>query len=103
MVIWSKPAALTDLANPKSVIFGEPGGTAEEQLAAYLQKHGTKKPITAFLAGRFVDELEGVRFGHAAVMVEHGIGSVRSKTESLRHANVFVAEAFDDILQKVSP
>ena len=97
------PMLENDPSTNAIVIFGEPGGTAEEQLAAYLQKHGTKKPITAFLAGRFVDELEGVRFGHAAVMVEHGIGSVRSKTESLRHANVFVAEAFDDILQKVSP
>lgn len=80
------------------VIYGEPGGTAEEQLAAHLQEHGTRLRINAFLSGRFVDDMEGVRFGHAAVMVEGGRGSVRGKTAALRRAGVFVAESFDDIL-----
>jgi succinyl-CoA synthetase alpha subunit len=80
------------------VIYGEPGGTAEERLAEKLRRKPSRLRINAFLSGRFVDDLEGVRFGHAAVIVEGGRGSVRGKAAALRQAGVFVAEAFDDIL-----
>ncbi|HVF09334.1 MAG TPA: hypothetical protein VNA16_00940, partial [Abditibacteriaceae bacterium] len=88
-----------DAATDAVVIYGEPGGTAEERLAARLQERPSRLRINAFLAGRFVDDLEGVRFGHAAVMVEGGRGSVRGKAAVLRAAGVFVADAFDDILE----
>ena len=87
-----------DLSTDAVVIYGEPGGTAEEQLAEHLLEHGTRLRINAFLAGQFVDDMEGVRFGHAAVIVEGGRGSVRSKAAALRKAGVFVAEKFDEIL-----
>jgi succinyl-CoA synthetase alpha subunit len=80
------------------VIYGEPGTVAEEQLAARLKMKPTRLRINAFLSGRFVDDMEGVRFGHAAVMVEGGRGSVRGKTAALRDAGVFVADAFEEIL-----
>jgi succinyl-CoA synthetase alpha subunit len=85
------------------IIYGEPGGTAEERLAAKLKKTPSRLRINAFLSGRFVDDLEGVRFGHAAVLVEGGRGSVRGKTAALRDAGVFVAEGFDDILTGLTP
>jgi len=88
-----------DAATDAVVIYGEPGGTAEERLAERLQEKPSRLRINAFLSGRFVDDLEGVRFGHAAVMVEGGRGSVRGKTAALREAGVFVADAFDDILE----
>jgi len=88
-----------DAATDAVVIYGEPGGTAEERLSERLQKKPSRLRINAFLSGRFVDDLEGVRFGHAAVMVEGGRGSVRGKTAALREAGVFVADAFDDILE----
>lgn len=84
------------------VIYGEPGGTAEEELADYLKSHPSRLRINAFLSGRFVDEMEGVRFGHAAVMVEGGRGSVKGKAEVLHSAGVHVAERFDDILEGLS-
>jgi len=87
-----------DPATEAAVIYGEPGGCAEERLAEHLTHHGTRLRINAFLAGRFVDELEGVRFGHAAVIVEGGRGSVRGKAEALRKAGVFVADSFSEIL-----
>ena len=80
------------------VIYGEPGGTAEEQLAERLLRRPSRLRINAFLSGRFVDDLEGVRFGHAAVIVEAGRGSVRGKAAALRGAGVFVADRFDDIV-----
>lgn len=81
------------------VIYGEPGGAAEEQLAERLKAKPSRLRINAFLSGRFVDDLEGVRFGHAAVIVEEGRGSVRGKTAALKDAGVHVAAAFDDILE----
>jgi succinyl-CoA synthetase alpha subunit len=85
------------------VIYGEPGGGAEEQLADRLARKPSRLRINAFLSGRFVDDLEGVRFGHAAVIVEGGRGSVRGKAEALRAAGVFVAESFDDIVNGLIP
>ena len=85
------------------VIYGEPGGTAEEELAQRLIERPSRLRVNAFLSGEFVDDLEGVRFGHAAVIVEAGRGSVSSKKKSLRYAGVFVAERFDDIVQGLMP
>ncbi len=79
------------------VIYGEPGGTAEEDLAARLIEKGSRLKVNAFLSGNFVDDLEGVRFGHAAVIVEGGRGSVAGKKAALREAGVFVADEFEDI------
>ena len=80
------------------VIYGEPGGIAEERLAERLVGKPSRLRINAFLSGRFVDELEGIRFGHAAVIVERGRGLVRGKMAALREAGVFVADTFDEIL-----
>lgn len=88
-----------DEATEAVVIYGEPGGTAEERLAEKLSQRKSRLRINAFLSGRFVDDLEGVRFGHAAVIVEGNRGSVRGKTAALREAGVFVADKFDDILE----
>lgn len=88
-----------DPATESVVMYGEPGGAAEEQLAARLKARPSRLRIVAFLSGRFVDELEGVRFGHAGVIVEAGRGSVRGKVEALREAGVFVAETFEAIVE----
>ncbi len=80
------------------VVYGEPGGAAEEQLAERLKRKPSRLRINAFLSGKFVDEMEGVRFGHAGVIVEGGRGSVRGKAAALRDAGVFVADEFDEIL-----
>ena len=92
-----------DPSTKAAVIYGEPGGSAEEELAARLKSKPSRLRINAFLSGRFVDDMEGVRFGHAAVIVEGGRGSVRGKTAALRAAGVFVAESFEEILTGLAP
>jgi succinyl-CoA synthetase alpha subunit len=80
------------------VLFCEPGGVIEENLADLV---GTKKisiPIVAFIAGRFVDSMPGVRFGHAATIVEGEKGSAKGKIESLEKAGIQVVESFSDIV-----
>ncbi len=81
------------------VLFGEPGGVAEERLAERLSRNPSRLRINAFLAGDFADEMKGVRFGHAAAIVEEGRGSVKGKREALRDAGVHVADGFDGILE----
>lgn len=79
------------------VIFGEPGSTMEEALAAHLAAHGSRLPIIAFIAGRFADRMPGVRFGHAAAIVEGGRGSPAAKIAALRQAGVRVADHLRDL------
>ena len=91
-----------DPATRSVIVYGEPGGTAEEQLADRLLEKPSRLRIAAYLSGRFVDELEGIRFGHAAVLVEGGRGSVRGKEEALRKAGVVVATSFEELCDVVS-
>lgn len=80
------------------VLFCEPGGTIEEKLAELVTAQGISLPIVAFIAGRFMDAMPGVRFGHSATIVEGERGSARGKIESFREAGIRVAESFSDIV-----
>lgn len=83
------------------VLFAEPGGAAEERLADYVEITQPSLPIVAFIAGRFADEMPGVRFGHAAVIVEGEAGSTKAKIERFRKAGLLVAEEFSEIASLV--
>jgi succinyl-CoA synthetase alpha subunit len=79
------------------VLFCEPGGDVEERLAAHIKKHGCRLPIVAFVAGRFADRMQGMRFGHAGAIVEGERGSPAGKVKALREAGVQVAEKLSEI------
>lgn len=83
------------------VLYCEPGGTGEERLAEYVLAHKCPLPIVAFVAGQFVDEMPGVRFGHAGAIVEGDRGSTRGKIEKFHQAGIQVADKFSDIVQLV--
>ncbi|OGL39551.1 MAG: hypothetical protein A3C43_10875 [Candidatus Schekmanbacteria bacterium RIFCSPHIGHO2_02_FULL_38_11] len=83
------------------VIFCEPGGTAEELLAEFVKENKIKLPIIAFVAGRFADEMPGIRFGHAAAIVEGNRGSTKGKIEKFRDAGILVAEKFSEIIELI--
>jgi succinyl-CoA synthetase alpha subunit len=91
------PAFAADPETKAVVLFCEPGGTAEEALAEDVKAGGPPLPLVAFVAGRFADEMPGVRFGHAAAIVEGERGSTRSKIAAFREAGIPVAEAFSEI------
>jgi succinyl-CoA synthetase alpha subunit len=80
------------------VLFCEPGGIIEEKLAELIERDNITLPMVAFIGGRFVDEMPGVRFGHAATIVEGTRGSAKSKAEMFRRAGIRVAERFSDIV-----
>ena len=81
------------------VLFCEPGGIIEEKLAEKVMAENIGLPIIAFIAGRFVDNMPGVRFGHAATIVEGDRGTTRGKIAMFRQAGIRVAESFSDIVK----
>ncbi len=81
------------------VLFCEPGGIIEEKLAERVMAENIALPIIAFIAGRFVDDMPGVRFGHAATIVEGERGTTRGKIAMFQKAGIRVAESFSDIVK----
>jgi succinyl-CoA synthetase alpha subunit len=83
------------------VLFCEPGGSMEEELSDYYRTTERRKPIIAFLAGRFVDEMPGTRFGHAGVIVDQSRGSTRGKIRSFEAGGILVAEQLGDLVPMI--
>ena len=101
-IIGSTYAELMPLfdADPETdgiAIYSEPGGRAEYELAEYMRRSGSTKPIVAFMAGRFMDEMPGMRFGHAGTIVEGKADTATEKVANLAAAGITVAEKIGDI------
>ncbi len=79
------------------VIYSEPGGTAEAELARWVQENKSRLPIVAFVAGRFMDEMPGMSFGHAGTVVEKTLDSPADKIRRMRAAGISVADEIGDI------
>lgn len=80
-------------------MFGELGGTTEEEVAEEMQKGHYTKPFVAYIAGAWAPE--GMRFSHASSIIEHGTGSAKSKIEALTNAGAYVVEKPFDIVTKI--
>jgi succinyl-CoA synthetase alpha subunit len=101
-IVGSTYAELMPLfeADPETkaiVIYSEPGGPMEAQLAKYVKDRGTRLPIVAFMAGRFMDEMPGMRFGHAGTIVEGKADTTAEKIARLVDAGISVAEEIAEI------
>jgi succinyl-CoA synthetase alpha subunit len=101
-VIGSTYAELMPLfeADPETaaiVIYSEPGGAAEAELARWATENKSRLPIVAFVAGRFMDEMPGMSFGHAGTVVEKKVDSPADKIRRMRAAGISVAEEIGDI------
>ncbi len=78
-------------------IYSEPGGRMEAELAEWVQAERSRLPIVAFMAGRFMDEMPGMRFGHAGTIVEGKADTTADKIARLQTAGISVAERIEDI------
>jgi succinyl-CoA synthetase alpha subunit len=78
-------------------IYSEPGGRAEYELADYMAESSSKLPVVAFMAGRFMDEMPGMRFGHAGTIVEGKADTTTEKIAKLEAIGISVAERIEDI------
>jgi succinyl-CoA synthetase alpha subunit len=74
------------------VIYTEPGGRMEADLARWVSEHDSRLPIVAFMAGRFMDEMPGMSFGHAGTIVEGKADTASEKIARLAEAGIAVAE-----------
>jgi len=79
------------------VIYTEPGGRMEAELARWVTDNGCTMPIVAFMAGRFMDEMPGMSFGHAGTIVEGIQDTASEKILRLAEAGITVAEEISEI------
>jgi succinyl-CoA synthetase alpha subunit len=81
------------------VIYTEPGGRMEAQLAEWVKDNNSRLPIVAFMAGKFMDddEMKGMSFGHAGTIVEGVEDTATEKISRLEAAGIRVVERIDEI------
>jgi succinyl-CoA synthetase alpha subunit len=79
------------------VVYSEPGGSAEAELARWSVENKSRLPIVAFVAGRFMDDMPGMSFGHAGTVVERKMDSPKDKIRRMREAGIAVADEIGDI------
>jgi len=79
------------------VIYTEPGGRMEAELSRWVTENNSRLPIVAFMAGRFMDEMPGMSFGHAGTIVEGKEDTATEKIARLASAGIVVAERIEDI------
>jgi len=96
------PLFEADEATKAIVIYSEPGGPMDAQLSEYVTKNNSKEgagrlPIVAFMAGRFMDKMPGMRFGHAGTIVEGKQDTAAEKLRRLEEAGIAVAEEIEQI------
>ena len=80
------------------VIFGEPGGTHEVEVAEALRAGRLRKPVVALIAGQFQESYPaGVSFGHFAAVIKGENDSASAKRRFLAEAGARVANSLEEI------
>jgi succinyl-CoA synthetase alpha subunit len=84
-----------DPATEAIVMFGEIGGSQEEQVADLVDAGEVTKPIIAFIGGKAAKS--GTRFSHAGAIIEGGRGTYEGKVDRLKEVGVTIVEAFGEL------
>jgi succinyl-CoA synthetase alpha subunit len=84
-----------DPATDAIVVFGEIGGTQEEELAELITSRQITKPVAAYIGGKAATA--GTRFSHAGAIIEGNTGTHAGKVAALRAAGAVVADAFGEL------
>jgi succinyl-CoA synthetase alpha subunit len=80
-------------------MFGEIGGTQEEEAADIVRAGKFTKPLVVYVAGAWAPP--GMRFSHASSIVERGKGSAKDKIHYLRAAGIHVVDRPDELATTV--
>jgi succinyl-CoA synthetase alpha subunit len=81
-----------DPATDAIVVFGEIGGSQEEDLAELIKSGRVTKPVIAYIGGKAAKA--GTRFSHAGAIIEGDKGTHAGKVAALRSAGASVVDAF---------
>ncbi|MBI4896384.1 MAG: succinate--CoA ligase subunit alpha [Candidatus Aenigmarchaeota archaeon] len=80
------------------VMFGELGGTYEDQVADMLTQKKFTKPLAVFIGGIFAEKMpQGMKFGHAGALIEGNRGLPKNKIAKLKAAGALIAERHDQL------
>lgn len=77
------------------VVFGEIGGSQEEDLARLIREGRVTKPVCAYIGGAAAKE--GTRFSHAGAIIEGNSGTHAGKVRALREAGATVVASFGEL------
>jgi len=77
------------------VIFGEIGGSQEEDLAELMRLGRVTKPVIAYIGGKAAKE--GTRFSHAGAIIEGNTGTHAGKVKALTEAGATVVDGFGEL------
>ena len=85
-----------------TVVFGEPSGQQENELARAIVEGTVRGPVIALVAGRAADMLpETLTFGHAPRAGTSGIASVSAKVAELRTAGCLTVDDTTGLLAEL--
>lgn len=77
------------------VVFGEIGGSQEEELADLVRSKKVTKPVVAYIGGKVAKE--GTRFSHAGAIIEGNRGTHAGKVSALQGVGATVVDSFGDL------
>jgi succinyl-CoA synthetase alpha subunit len=80
--------------------YGEIGSVNEEEAAELLREGGFRKPLVAYIGGRYARE--GMRFGHAGAVIAAGRGGAEDKRRALAEAGAVVIDHLGDVAEAVT-
>ncbi len=87
-----------DHATSGIIIFGEIGGSYENDFAKLIRDKNPAFPVAAFISGLFAQKLpEDLALGHAGAIIEKGNSSRAEKIRELRKAGVLIANTPDQL------
>ncbi|MGE3107409.1 MAG: citrate/2-methylcitrate synthase [Phycisphaerales bacterium] len=85
----------SDPATDAIVLFGEIGGSQEEELAEMIAAKEITKPVIVYIGGKAAKA--GTRFSHAGAIIEGNRGTHAGKVAALRGAGATVVDSFGEL------
>ena len=82
------------------VMFGELGGRSELKAAEYIEEE-MSKPVVAFIAGRFTENLPSKQYGHAGAIIRAEENRPSYKKKRLEEAGAHVVDMHHEIGKKL--
>jgi succinyl-CoA synthetase alpha subunit len=83
-----------------TLLIGEIGGTQEEEVSELVKDGAVKKPVFAYIVGRYAPR--GKAMGHAGAIVAGGKGTIESKLGGFSEAGITIGETPGDMVEKMA-